>query len=98
DPRLAVLVDRELEGGRPLGAEGALVDGAVGVALDVDDAALAGVHQLATADGTVRADAGHLAGAGDARLADLRLRRAQVESQAEQTAQGEAASGGGFEE
>src|SRR5262249_41240610 len=95
---LAVFIDRELERRRPLGAEGALIDGAVGVALDVDDAALAGVHQLAAADGTVRANAGHLAGSGDTRAPHLGLRPAEVHAETEETAEGEAAGSGGFEE
>src|SRR5262249_7241598 len=52
----AVRVDGQLEGVGPLGAEGALVDGAFGVALDVDDPAAFGVDELPAADGTVGAN------------------------------------------
>src|SRR5205823_3219616 len=98
DARDAVRVDRQLLGGRPLGAEGAAVDGAFGVALDVDDALAADVDQLAAADGAVRADARHLADAGDFQVPRLRLGGTQIEAEAEQAAQREAAGGGGLQE
>src|SRR4051794_27071320 len=53
----AVRVDGELEGVGPLGTEGALVDGAARVALDVDDLARLGIDQLPATDGAVGADA-----------------------------------------
>src|SRR5262249_16808066 len=58
----AVGVDRQLEGGGPLGAEGAAADGALWVAFNVDDLVVADADDLAAADGAVRADAGHFAG------------------------------------
>src|SRR5205807_10309630 len=64
DLRDAVGVDRQLVRGGALGAEGAAVDRAVGVALDVDDLAVADADELTAADRTVRADTGHLAGVG----------------------------------
>ena len=50
-------IDGELEGVGSLGAERPLVDGALGVALDVDELPAFGVDELATADGAVRAEA-----------------------------------------
>jgi hypothetical protein len=67
-----VRVDGELEGVGPLGAEGALVDGAFGVALDVDDLAGLGIDELAAADGAVGADA--LGDGGPAQPRGLRRR------------------------
>ena len=43
---------------RTFGTERPLVDGTTRVAFDVDDVVAAGVHQLRTANGAVRADAG----------------------------------------
>src|SRR5204863_10007180 len=61
----AIGIDRELVGRRPLGTERAATDGAVRVAFDVDDGAVADGDKLAAADGAVRANAGHLAGVGE---------------------------------
>src|SRR5262249_53984613 len=57
DLRDAVWVHGELEGVRPLRAKGSLVDGTVGVALDIDEPAALCIDELAAADGAVRADA-----------------------------------------
>src|SRR5262249_10527680 len=96
DARDAVGVDGELVGGGPLGAERPLADRAFRVALDVDDAAVADVDELAAADGAVGADTGHFADAVDLEVPRLRPCCAYVEAQAQQAAQGEAA-GGGFQ-
>ena len=55
----AVGVDGELEGVGPLGAESALVDGAFGIALDVDELASLGVDELSATDGAVGAHGRH---------------------------------------
>src|SRR5207248_8472331 len=91
DLRDAVGVDGELVGGGALGAEGTAVDRAVGVALDVDDLAVADADQLRAADGAVGADAGHLAGVGELEAAGGALGGPQVEAEPEQAAQREAA-------
>ena len=70
----AVRVDGELEGVGPLGAERALVDGAFGIALDVDELAALGVDELAAADGAVGTDA--LGDGGAAQPRRLRQRSA----------------------
>src|SRR5262249_26955058 len=77
-----------------LGAEGPPADGTFGVAFDVDDLGVADADELAAADRTVRADAGHLAGVGELESAGLALGRPQVEAQAQEAPQGEAAPGG----
>jgi hypothetical protein len=77
-----LVVDRELEGGRALGAERAAVDWAVGVPLDVDDPAVADADDLTAADGAIGADAGNLARPLNLQLGDGRGRRLQVEPQA----------------
>src|SRR5207249_9407783 len=74
------------------------VDRAVGVAFDVDDLAVADADELGAADGTVRADAGHFLRAGELESAGLLLGGPQVEAQAEQAAQGEAAAERGAKE
>src|SRR5687767_2369333 len=53
----AVGIDGELVGGGALGAQGALVDGAVVVALNVNNAVVGHRDDLAAADGAVGADA-----------------------------------------
>src|SRR5439155_14275611 len=83
--------DRELEGGGALGTERAAADGTLRIAFDVDDGVIAHTHQLGAADRTVRADAGHFLGIGDLETAKLNLDGPQIEPQAEQAAQGEAA-------
>src|SRR5262249_28628882 len=88
----AVLVDGELVGGRPLGAEGPAADGAFGVALDVDDPGVADADELSAADRAVGADAGHLAGVGEFESAGLALGGPQAEAQAQRAPQGEAAA------
>src|SRR5262249_22142352 len=65
DLRDTVRVDGELECVGPLRAEGALVDRAAGVALDVDELPALGVDELAAPYGTVRANA-----LGDRRAAE----------------------------
>jgi hypothetical protein len=50
-------IDGELEGVGSLGAERPLVDGALGVALDIDELPALGVDQLATAHGAVGTEA-----------------------------------------
>src|SRR5262249_16356397 len=52
-------------------------------------------HQLAAADGTVRADARHLLDAGDFEVPGLGMSGPQVGAQGKQAAQGEAPLGGG---
>src|ERR1700736_3485619 len=59
DRRQAVRVDQVAIGRRTLRTQGALVDGRVGVAFDVDAALVLHVDQLAAADGTVGTDRGH---------------------------------------
>ncbi len=74
-------VDVELVDGRALGAEGALVDGRVGIALDVEDGAILDVDQGVAADGAVGADAGVLLGLGDTQRPGAGLGRAQVDAE-----------------
>ena len=74
-------VDVELVDGRALGAEGALVDGRVGIALDVEDGAILGVDHRVAADGAVGADAGVLLGLGDAQRPGAGLGRAEVDAE-----------------
>src|SRR5690606_21434080 len=64
----AVRVADELERGGPLGTQRTLVDGAAGVALDVDALAVLHVGELRAADGTVRADAVDGRGAAQPRV------------------------------
>src|SRR5581483_1815193 len=67
-----------------LRAQAAARDGAGGVALDVRDLAVLHVHELAAADGAVRADRlHHVVGVVDARFEALRPRRLDRRSQAE---------------
>src|SRR6187200_2125275 len=61
-----VRVHGELVGIGPLGAEGALVDGALGVALDVDQLAALGVDELRAPHGAVGAEAFGDGGAAEA--------------------------------
>src|SRR5262249_30244015 len=91
-------VDGELERGGALGAEGALVDRAFGVALYVDDLPVADGDELAAADGTVGADARDLADADDAAGPGLVVGGRQVEAEREQAAEGKAAARRGLEE
>ena len=74
DLRDAMRVDGELEGVGPLGAERALVDRTVGIALDVDELAALGVDELAAADGAVGTDALGDGGAAQPRGLRRRLR------------------------
>ena len=94
----AVGIDGQLKRGRPLGAERAAADGAFRVALDVDDLACPDADELAAADGAVRTDAGHFFAVGDFQAADMRLRRSQVDAEAEQPAEREATRRRGPEE
>src|SRR5947199_1135725 len=79
--REPIWIDQILIGGGALRAQGTLVDRRLGVALDVDDAPVLDVDELATPDGAVRADGGdHLVRTARARgffdgLARHRLRR-----------------------
>src|SRR5262249_47231024 len=98
DLRDAQRVDGELVRRRPFGAEGAPVDRALRVALDVDDAAVADAHELAAADRTVGADARHLARVGDPQLSGFHLRGPQVEAEVAQPAQAKPAARRGPEE
>src|SRR5205823_4027005 len=52
----AVRIDGQLISGRPLGTQGPLVDGAFGVAFDVDDAIVAHRYQLSATDGAIGTD------------------------------------------
>src|SRR5262249_12195209 len=73
--------DRELEGGRALGAERAAVDRAVGVALDIDDLAVPHADQGRAADGAVGADARHIFGPGDLERAGVCRDRLEAHAQ-----------------
>ena len=68
----AMRIDGELEGVGPLGAEVALADGTVRIALDVDELAALGVDELPAADGAVGTDA--LGDSGAAQPRSLRQR------------------------
>src|SRR5262249_49249466 len=89
----AVGVDGELEGVGPLGAEGALVDGAARVALDVDELARLGVDQLAAADGAVGADALGDGGAAEPRGFRQRLSAERLPGRLRVRGQGKAEHG-----
>src|SRR6266571_2719769 len=90
-----VRVDVELEDGRALGAEGPLVVRAAGVALDVGDLAVHGVHQRGAAHRTIGAEARHRLRILDAQLLGPREDRTQVGAEAGQTPEGGAGGGGG---
>jgi hypothetical protein len=87
-----------LKSGSAFGAKGALVDGTIRIAFDVDDLAVASGDELATADGTVGTDARHLLGASNLELLDLQPGGLQIARQAEEAADGEPAPHRGLEE
>ena len=55
--RQATGVDRVLERGRAFRAELAMIDRAIGIALDINDLPVLNIDIQATADSTIRADA-----------------------------------------
>src|SRR5262249_19109753 len=93
DLRDAMRVDGELISSGSLGTQGTAVDRAIGVAFDIDNLAVADTDELAAADGAVRADAGHFVRMGKLETAAFELGGPQVEAQAQEITEGEAASG-----
>src|SRR5262249_14973894 len=98
DARNPIGIDSELVRGRSLGAERTAVDGTIGIALDVDDRAVADRDELAATHGAVGADTGHLPGLDNAGLLESRSGGVQVQAQAEPAAQGKAAADGRAQE
>jgi hypothetical protein len=67
-------VDHPAKRGGSLRTEGALVDRATGITLNMEHLVAPGIDQLGTADGTIRADAGtHVVGVGKPRLQRTRM-------------------------
>src|SRR5262245_9421004 len=77
-PGAAQGIDRELETRRPLSAERAAIDGAIGVALDIDDLAVLDTHEHATAHRAVGTDTRDLFDTSGLEALRTRLGRAHI--------------------